>query len=86
MLVLVAVVAVLQVVHLILLSRLEAKHHHHENDDDRPVSSGNEVRKLFGIIALLGSSIFYVFKDIIMTYRLKQRLRHWYDHCIKEGC
>jgi len=44
-LVLVAVVAVLQVVHLILLSRLEAKHHHHENDDDRSVSSGNEVRR-----------------------------------------
>lgn len=64
-LVLVAVVAVLQVVHLILLSRLEAKHHHHENDDDRSVSSGNEVRKLFEIIAWLGSSMFYVFQDII---------------------
>jgi len=26
------------------------------------------------------------FKDVIMTYRPKQRLRHWCDHCIKEGC
>ncbi|PNF18583.1 hypothetical protein B7P43_G06247 [Cryptotermes secundus] len=46
-LVLVAVVAVLQVVHLILLSRLEAKHHHHEDQDDHPVSSGNEAEAVF---------------------------------------
>jgi hypothetical protein len=53
-LVLVAVVAVLQVVHLILLSRLEAKHHHHEDQDDHPVSSGNEVRMKLVVTARLG--------------------------------
>jgi hypothetical protein len=52
-LVLVAVVAVLQVVHLILLSRLEAKHHHREDQDVRPVSSGNEVRNGLKVIAIL---------------------------------
>lgn len=55
MLVLVAVVAVLQVVHLILLSRLEAKHHHHEDQDVRPVSSGNEVRNGLKVVVRLGS-------------------------------
>lgn len=62
-LVLVAVVAVLQVVHLILLSRLEAKHHHHEDQDDHPVSSGNEVRKKVDVTARLGFifSFFFFF-------------------------
>jgi hypothetical protein len=53
-LVLVAVVAVLQVIHLILLSRLEAKHHHHEDQDDHQVSSGNEVRRKLVVNARLG--------------------------------
>lgn len=53
-LVLVAVVAVLQVVHLILLSRLEAKHHHNEDQDVRPISSGNEVRNGLKVSCRLG--------------------------------
>ncbi|XP_067012074.2 beta-1,4-glucuronyltransferase 1 isoform X2 [Anabrus simplex] len=49
-LVLVAVVAVLQVVHLILLSRLEARHHHHDDQSDQLASAGNEVEAAFAVL------------------------------------